>query len=813
MTTQAARLRILLVEGSPGDRLLFREALEKSGLYCELLECEDAAQALACLDDAPEPFDLVAADLTLPDMPGLDLCRKLLARRGCPPVVILVPEESLQQVPKALEEGVGDYLPKSSPIYQEVLPLLLGNAVVRHRDQATGIRVKKALEDAHHSLEQEVLKRTSQLLRTNSRLRLEIQERQRLEEDLRQNEELFTLFMGRLPGVAFLKNEQGRFLYLNRYGEDVYGMRIAEYMGKTAADLWPSEISAAMAEDERSLLANGLDLQKIEALPIEGRMVTFFTQKFLIKGENGTRFIGGISLDVSGYRRTEEKNRLLVSAIQNSMESIFILDEEGVIQYLNPSAERSLSVSRRDLMGTCYERYLSRHPDTGKPLSLKAIRCKPWRGIVERVHDDETKRELDVIISPVADTGGAVRNYTVIEHDVTEEKALHHALERKRRVEALGMLAGGIAHDFINILQPILINAELVSEGLPEDSPEREFLNQIIEAAKVGKDITNQIKMFGSRKKGLYKPVAIEPMMRDALRIIAQSLRPGIELRPAITPTPSLVRIAPAQFYQLLANLCINAVQAMEGSPGILCVSLSEATVDYPTPACISILNPGEFLKLTVTDTGCGMSPEVLDQIFDPLFTTRKTSKGTGLGLGVVHAVVKNAGGSIIVVSRPGEGASFEVYLPRHQAASEEAVQEMDAQPPHTGCPRRGRVLLVDDNTPELKSIHRMLVRMGYRVASTSDSRKALLLFQNTPGDFDLLITDQIMQEMTGDQLTSRVLEIRKDLPVVICSGSEDALDALRANPSPPAVYLSKPFSSSHLAEAIGQAFRREVFT
>ncbi|HNY66089.1 MAG TPA: response regulator [Deltaproteobacteria bacterium] len=810
MKAKHESIRILLVAESLHDRLLFHYALSRGSTCCHIVECDQGALALAHVKGASEAFDIVVADAELPDMSGVDLYRKMRARADCPPFVVLFTERTLSEVAGALEEGVYDYLAKDSPIYREVLPLVLKNASCRHKDQASRKRAEDAAEEARRALEQEVSRRTSQLLRTNSRLKLEIEERRRLEEDLKGNEELFTLFMSRFPGMVYLKDEQGRFMYLNRYIEDVYGMAVSTCIGRTPEDIWPREVSEAVSRDDRLVLETGADHQKIETLPLEGRLVSFFTQKFPIPGSDGSRIIGGISLDVTDYRRTEERNRLLVSAIGNATESVFILDGEGVIQYLNPAAERSLSVSRRELIGTSYEHYLSRQTDTGGTLSLGDIGARPFRGIMERSQGDETKRELDVIIAPVCGPSGEVTNYTVIEHDVTEEKALQHALERKRRIEALGMLAGGIAHDFINILQPILINAELVSETLPPDAPEREFLNQIIQAAKVGKDITNQIKMFSSRKKQRYKPVGIEPMVRDSLRIISQSLPPGIVLQGAIQPTQALVSIAPPQFYQLLANLCMNAVQAMEGRHGILGVALEEVLVSVPTPACVSILNPGEYQKLTVSDTGCGMSPEVLDKIFDPLFTTRKSSKGTGLGLGVVHAVVKNAGGSIIVTSRPGEGSSFEVYLPRYQGAPEDGAHESVADGLRPGL-RRGRVLLVDDNGPELKSIHRMLVRMGYRVASTSDSGKALSLFRHTPEAFDLLITDQIMPSMNGDQLASKLLEIRSDLPVIICSGSYDALEALKDKPAAPAVYLSKPFSSSHLGEAIGQAFRRET--
>ena len=298
----------------------------------------------------------------------------------------------------------------------------------------------------------------------------------------------------------------------------------------------------------------------------------------------------------------------------------------------------------------------------------------------------------DAVTAPAGPDRGRVTNDAVIGHDVTEQGALRHALERRRRVEALGMLAVGIAHDFNNILQPILINAGLVFDALPEGSPERELLGQIIEAARLGKGITSQIKTFCSGKMGLHGPVAIEPLLRDALRVISRSLPPGVELRQAIEPTPCLAEIAPAQFHQLLANLCINAVQAMEGGPGILTVALAEAVVNTPTPAFVSLLNPGDYVKLSVSDTGCGIRPEALDRIFDPLFSAGKKSAGTGLGLGVVHAALRNAGGSVTVSSRPGEGASFEIYLPRQRLAPEEEGAAAPLPEPSTSTPPAGAV-------------------------------------------------------------------------------------------------------------------------
>ncbi len=813
MTKPEITLRILLIEHIEQDRLAFRRALGKSSFCCEIRECARADEALSLIKDRNESFDLVVADIGLPDLSGLDLFRKVKKRDGLPPFVLITSQDSINKIPKALKEGVCDYLLKDSAAYKDLLPVILSNVIRRHKDSLLRQEAEAVLQDAHLTLEQEVLRRTAQLLRTNRRLKFEIEERKRLEEDLRQNEEQFSLFMDHFPGMVYLKDEHGRFLYLNRYIEGIYGIQVNECIGKTASDLWPGEIAQSIHEGDRTVLSTGKDLKTVEEFSARNRQLTFFTQKFPILGNNSPKFIGGISVDITAYRKTEQEKKLLISAIENATESILILDSHGMIQYLNPAAERSLGTTREEPGGKLYEKYASPDGVQEGVLSLKEIGDKPWRGFIKRTRNDGTRRELDIIISPVGDDGGAVTNYTVIEHDVTDEKALQSALERKRRMEALGMLAGGIAHDFINILQPILINAELVADSLPQDAPEREYLYQIMEAARIGKDITNQIKMFGVRKKVLFKPVAIAPVVRDALRIIGQSLPARITLRQTIASTKGLVRTDPPQFYQLLANLCMNAIQSMEEGQGVLTVKLEETQVHTATPASVSILGPGDYLKITVKDTGSGMSSEVMEQIFDPLFTTKKSGKGSGLGLGVVHAVVKNAGGSIIVHSKPRKGSTFEVYLPKHSAEKEEPSQEPAPEILHPGGDRKGRVLLVDDNAIELRSIHHMLVRMGYRVASTNDSIKALDLFMKTPEAFDLLITDQIMPVMNGDEMASRMVDVRKDLPVIICSGSEEALQELQSRQISFFSYLSKPFTSSLLSETVNRALNRECFT
>ena len=251
-------------------------------------------------------------------------------------------------------------------------------------------------------------------------------------------------------------------------------------------------------------------------------------------------------------------------------------------------------------------------------------------------------------------------------HAEEEKKKLEVQLIQAQRMEALGKLAGGIAHDLNNILQPILINSEMISDKLPQGTQEREYLDQIIDVAQFGKNLIKQIKMFGSSQKPILKPIPIGQVVHKALAIVKQTLSPDIKLNQDVPINEHLVNADPIQINQLVLNLCSNAVQSMTPQGGTLDVSLDETVVPQSTPAICNDLYPGMYMILTVRDTGSGINPEIMKNIFDPFFTTRKSDKGTGLGLAVVYEVVKNSQGSILLYSEVGKGTLFEIFFPLH---------------------------------------------------------------------------------------------------------------------------------------------------
>ncbi len=379
-----------------------------------------------------------------------------------------------------------------------------------------------------------------------------------------------------------------------------------------------------------------------------------------------------------------------------------------------------------------------------------------------------------------------------------ERKRLEIQLIQARKIEALGKFSRVIAHDLKNILQPILLNAELLSALNLYGKQEQEYLDEIIEAAQLGKNLVSRINQFGTGNKICLKPIFLGGIVQEALTFIKRSLPVRITSRQWVNAQESLVNADPTQIYQLIVNLCMNAVQSMSQGKGFLGVSLKETEVAVGCPAIVSDLTPGKYVLLTVRDTGCGISPEIQERIFEPFFTTRKAIKGSGLGLAVAYEVIRKTNGSVLFQSEIGKGTRFKVFFPLCSQAQDVPIlpgQEMSGQGEN--------ILLVDDNTVELRSIHQSLVQLGYNVISTSDPEKALNLFRNEPDKFVLLITDQVMPRMKGIELAAKVREIRKDMPVLICSGSKEAIQKLQNSRTDIHAYIHKPFSKTQLLNAL----------
>lgn len=362
------------------------------------------------------------------------------------------------------------------------------------------------------------------------------------------------------------------------------------------------------------------------------------------------------------------------------------------------------------------------------------------------------------------DTVGGIIVYTEV---ITDQIRAEETMRQAQKMEAMGALAGGIAHDFNNLLFPIIGHAEMALEDLPADSPLRKRLKQIHTGAVRAKELVHQILAFSRQEKSEQIRMKIQPIVKEALKLIRFTIPATIAIRQQISPNCGPVMADPVQIHQILMNLATNAFHAMEKDGGTLTVCLETCRVD--TPARINpALSPGNYACLTVTDTGKGMDQKTLEKIFDPFFTTKRKGKGTGMGLSVVHSIVTAMNGAVQVHSQPGWGTEFRVYLPIMKTGSDNDPGT-SRQSPLTGG--NERILLVDDKEPVAAMETQILSRMGYKVTAFTDSTDALAAFKDDPDRFDLVITDVAMPNMSGDKLAEALKRVRPDIPILLCTG------------------------------------------
>jgi signal transduction histidine kinase/DNA-binding response OmpR family regulator len=391
-----------------------------------------------------------------------------------------------------------------------------------------------------------------------------------------------------------------------------------------------------------------------------------------------------------------------------------------------------------------------------------------------------------------------------IEEGEAERRVLERHLRQSQKMEAIGTLASGIAHDFNNILGAVIGYAELAQLNTPMESKSRKSIEMVLTAGARAKELVEQILAFSRQSEEERKPVQIDDVLQEVLKFMRASLPATIEIRKDIDSDIENIMADPVQIQQVLMNLCTNALHAMRDRGGVLDVKLTSVNLGYDDTDLLTDLKPGPYVKVAVSDTGHGMDEATLAKIFDPYFTTKEKGVGTGLGLSVVHGIVKKHGGAIRVQSEPGKGATFDLYFP---AVSKEVSP--DARLPEEMPTGSESILLVDDEEVLADMGKEMLEYLGYGVETRTSSVDALRLFSADPFRFDLVITDMTMPNMTGDKLAMEIRKIRADIPVVICTGYSERLLEERFKVIGISAFVMKPILMDKLARAVRAALDR----
>ena len=409
--------------------------------------------------------------------------------------------------------------------------------------------------------------------------------------------------------------------------------------------------------------------------------------------------------------------------------------------------------------------------------------------------EEELRKARDELEIRVHERTEELRNaYERLVKESGERKQAEEQLRRAQKMDALGTLTGGIAHDFNNILAAIIGFTELTVSRMNQESRDAQNLQRVFQAALRGRELIRQLLTFSRQEKQEKKPLKLSSITKETMKLMRASIPTSIDIRVKVESGSDMILGDPVQVQQVLMNLCTNASHAMREKGGVLDVELS----NFDASVASDGMKPGHYVKLLVQDTGCGIPEGIIDKIFDPFFTTKGPDGGTGLGLSVVHGIVREHEGHIRVESEQGKGSAFSVYFPKATIKSSTIAAREGAAP--TGCER---ILLVDDEETLALMEQDMLSDLGYGVIKKTNSREALALFRLDPSRFDLVITDQTMPELTGIELAREILDLRPDMPVILCTGFSHAVDADSAKTAGIKAFVMKPMTKGEIARTI----------
>ena len=597
------------------------------------------------------------------------------------------------------------------------------------------------------------------------------------------------------------KTLDGNIVSWNNGAEKIYGYSAQEVIGKHISILCPQYLEKE-ADDFIEIIRNGENLKSFvtKRLRKDGNAIDVSLTISPIKN-NKNEIIGAstIARDITHFKHTvEDKNRLL-KAIEQVAESIVITDIDGSIQYINPAFIKTTGYSLDESLGKNPSFFKSNKHDNYfyRNLWLTITRGDVWEGHLINRKKDGTLFEEAVTISPVKNESGVITNFVAVKRDVTDEVALEKQLQQSQKFEAVGTLAGGIAHDFNNILSSIIGFTELALDDSVKGSSIENSLQEVYSAGKRAKDLVKQILTFARQSDEELKPIKAKLIVKEVVSFLRSSIPTTIKIKQKIK-SESWIMGNPTQLHQVLMNLCTNAAYAMEKDGGTLEVGLTDIRIDSKNTILDLKLNPCDYVKLIVSDTGTGISPEIIETIFEPYFTTKPPGEGTGLGLALIQGIVEKYNGKIIVESELGKGSVFTIYFPIFKTT--ETYRSYGTEPLPTGSER---ILFVDDEMSISKMGDQILSRLGYSVAIRSSSVEALELFKLKPFDFDLVITDMTMPNMTGDKLAVELIKIRPEIPVILCTGYSKKISDGTAAQLGIKAFVFKPVLKANLAKTV----------
>jgi PAS domain S-box-containing protein len=601
--------------------------------------------------------------------------------------------------------------------------------------------------------------------------------------------------------ILIVDVSSGMILEANNISIELFGKDIKGILGQHHSYFF---------HNENKNQYNNFFNEKIIGDDCESSINTFILKgnkvKIPVKIEINTASVGGkkvaqiIFYDMSNRFKMEEGRRLLATAVDQAAESVIITDIFGNIQYVNPAFENISGYSYTEVLGKNPRILKSdESPNYQYKLMWQEIsNGNVWRGVFKNKKKNGTIYTEEATITPVKDNDGKIINYVAVKRDVTHHLILENQIRQSQKMQAIGALAGGVAHDFNNILTAILGYAELSQARCQPDSLLHNNMEEIIRAADRAAQLVDQILKFSRQGEKNVASLQMSLIVKEVLKLIRASLPANIELVSDIMQD-AYVKADPTQIHQIVMNLCTNAYQALEGRGGIIHIRLYTKDLSPKEGVEVGNLQHGTYVCLQVQDNGVGIAQEYLQRIFDPYFTTKKINEGTGLGLSVVHGIVNDHRGAVSVESTPNIGTCFTVFLPK--AEKESGVDKREHQT--LNAHKAGRILVVDDEQPIVFFLVQVLEHLGYTVDSCLSSETACQKFLAENGEYDLVITDMGMPGMTGLELAEELKKICPEVPIMICTGFSEQVTADNYQNMGLAGFVSKPFSAEHLSKEV----------
>lgn len=608
-------------------------------------------------------------------------------------------------------------------------------------------------------------------------LKEDITKHKKADEDLRESEKHFRDLVEQSNDAIYVMQD-GKHILVNKAFENMFGYSVKEILHK---DFDSSNIvapnSRKFIEKRKALRASGGTLNKtfeFQGLTRSGSIIHLDVKLTNILWE-GKPALQGIYRDFTERKLAEVSLRQYEHIVSSSTDMMALLNKEYIYTAANTAYLKAFGLTSDQIIGQpIYEVFGEEFFKT--VIKPKADRCLAGEEISYQAWFNfpiSGSRFMDITYYPYTDAENKIQGFVVNGRDITMRKRaemgkakLEEQLHRAQKLETIGTLAGGIAHDFNNILTPIMGYADMALADLESNDPLRDDLLHVLKGANRAKDLVEQILMFSKQVEKEREPLFLHVIVKEALKLLRPSIPATIEIRQRIDNSCNKIFADATQMHEVVVNLCTNASQAMEVNGGILTIGLDQVELDSAQAKLYPNLDEQEYVRLIVSDTGSGMDDKTLDRIFEPFFTTKAVNKGTGMGLSVVHGIVRSHQGDILVTSESGKGSTFHVYLPTTQL--EQGIADKE---PEAIVGGQESILVVDDESVVGNVVQRMLERLGYKIFLYDNSLEALKAFRDQPDKYDLMISDLTMPNITGLDLSEQLKRIRPKFSTIIMTG------------------------------------------